>query len=391
MKIAIVSPYPPSEVTLNEYGYHLIKHLARKEEVGEIVVLTNHLPDNSAYSSEHRKVRLVPCWSFNSWKNPVSILNQVKHEKPDVVLFNLQFLLFADKKVPAALGLMTPMLLKWKGYHTVTLLHNILEQVDLGSAGFTDNKLLQKIYQLIGNTLTTMILQSDVVGVTIEKYVEVLRNKYKKDNIALIPHGTFDIPKMPSFDKLDKKESLKVMTFGKFGTYKKVEILIEAVEKLRQKRDLNIEVVIAGTDSPNVPGYLAGVQETYRHVPDLTFTGYVPEEDVERIFKESTVVVFPYTSTTGSSGVLHQAGSYGKAAVLPRLGDLERLMDSEGYCGSYFEPESVESLANALEMVLTDEEYRHALGVKNYRASTSLGMSDIADWYLIHFGVSHAA
>ena len=40
------------------------------------------------------------------------------------------------------------------------------------------------------------------------------------------------------------------------------------------------------------------------------------------IFDEAAVVVFPYTATTGSSGVLHQAGSYGKAVVMPDLGDL---------------------------------------------------------------------
>jgi len=35
------------------------------------------------------------------------------------------------------------------------------------------------------------------------------------------------------------------MTFGKFGTYKKVESLIEAVQKVRISTGLNLEVVIA--------------------------------------------------------------------------------------------------------------------------------------------------
>jgi hypothetical protein len=40
------------------------------------------------------------------------------------------------------------------------------------------------------------------------------------------------------------------MAFGKFGTYKKVEILIDAVEIIRISSDEAIEIVIAGTD-PN--------------------------------------------------------------------------------------------------------------------------------------------
>lgn len=384
LRIAIVSPYPPSDVTLSEYGYHLIKHFAKKEEIEEIIVLTNHIGDNSQYVAEDTNVRLVPCWRFNSLKNIFTITKAIRQERPDVVLFNLQFMLFGDKKVAAALGLMIPSLLKLMRIPTVTLLHNILEEVDLNSAGFTSNKLLQKAYNFIGTCLTKLILQSDLVGVTIEKYVETLRNKYKTDNVVLIPHGTFEIPEMPDFDR--ETEKINVMTFGKFGTYKKVEILIEAVEQLRKKTALPIELVIAGTDNPNVKGYLKTVQEKYQHVEDVTFTGYVAEEDVPRIFSESTVVVFPYTSTTGSSGVLHQAGSYGKAAVLPKLGDLERLIDSEGYAGAYFDPESVESLSTAIEKIVTNKELRKQIEFKNYQAAISLDMSDIADWYLLHFG-----
>jgi len=80
------------------------------------------------------------------------------------------------------------------------------------------------------------------------------------------------------------------------------------------------------------------------------------------LFNESAVVVFPYTSTTGSSGVLHQAGSYGKAVVMPDLGDLALLVQDEGYCGEFFESTSVDSLATAIENIVTNEPYRMALG-----------------------------
>ena len=59
------------------------------------------------------------------------------------------FFKFGDKKIPAALGLLLPMILRLLGCNTVVLLHNILEQVDLESAGFTKNKLAQKIYNFL--------------------------------------------------------------------------------------------------------------------------------------------------------------------------------------------------------------------------------------------------
>ena len=161
--------------------------------------------------------------------------------------------------------------------------------------------------------------------------------------------------------------------------------MIEAVEVVRSTTGLNLEIVIAGTDNPNVKGYLEGVKEKYKNVSQIVFTGYVEENEVENLFKESAVVVFPYTSTTGSSGVLHQAGSYGKAVVMPNLGDLALLVKDEGYKGEFFEPESVTSLAKAIEAIVIDENYRVELGKTNYKAATKYPMERIASLYLEEF------
>ncbi len=385
MKLAIVTAYPPSKVTLNEYAYHLVKHFRQKEEVTELILLTDKTEGEKdlEFTEAGCKITVKECWEFNSYSNLFTVTKAINKTKPDAVLFNLQFMKFGDKKIAAALGLMLPLVCKLKSIPNIVLLHNILEEVDLGTAGFTSNKLMQKLYGFIGTTLTKLILQADTVAVTIEKYVDVLEKKYNAKNVKLIPHGSFEIPEEP--DYIVPTKPMQIMTFGKFGTYKKVEPMIEAVEKVRASTGLNLEIVIAGTDNPNVPGYLAKVKEDYQHVPQVRFTGYVEEHEVPTLFNNSTVVVFPYTSTTGSSGVLHQAGSYGKAVVMPDLGDLAHLVKDEGYQGEFFEPTSVESLAKAIETIVTNDSYRIALGKANYKAATALPMSKIAAMYLETF------
>lgn len=385
MKLAIVTAYPPSKVTLNEYAYHLVKQFRKHKDVTEIILLTDKTEGEKdlEFNEAGCKIIVKECWAFNSYKNILSVTKAIHKTKPDSVLFNLQFMKFGDKKVAAALGLMLPLICKLKKIPNVVLLHNILEEVDLGSAGFTSNKLMQKIYGYIGATLTKLILKADTVAVTMQKYVDVLEEKYRVKNVKLIPHGTFEIPEEPDY-KLPKGP-LQIMTFGKFGTYKKVEGLIEAVEQVRQTTRLNLEVVIAGTDNPNVPGYLKSVKEKYKHVPQIRFTGYVEEKDVPVLFNESAVVVFPYTSTTGSSGVLHQAGSYGKAVVMPDLGDLALLVQDEGYRGEFFDPTSVESMALAIEVLVTNEAHRLNIARANYSAATAHPMSKIATMYIETF------
>lgn len=385
MKLAIVTAYPPSKVTLTEYGYYLVKHFRLQEEVTELILITDRTdePKDLNFEESGCKITVKECWSFNSYSNIFSISKTISQTKPDAVLFNLQFLKFGDKKIPAALGLMLPFICKSKGIPTISLLHNILEQVDLENAGFTKNKLLQSIYNFIGTTLTKFVLASDILAVTISKYVTTLEDKYKVKNVALVPHGAFETPPEPDF-KLPAGPK-QVMAFGKFGTYKKVEILIEAVEEIRSRTNEDIEIVIAGTDSPNTPGYLEEMKHKYSHVPQIRYTGYVAEEDVPQIFGASAVTVFPYTSTTGSSGVLHQAGSYGNAVALPDLGDLSVLVKEEGYVGEFFDANDTSSLANAIEKIITDDTYRIQLAKQNYKAACSLPMSAITQMYIDYF------
>ncbi len=385
MKLAIVSAYPPSKVTLNEYAYHLVKNFSTKKEIREIVILTDVKPCKSLLEFKESTcvITAVQCWSFNSYSNLFSIFKTIQTIQPDIVFFNLQFMKFGDNKIAAGLGLLLPLVCKFKNIPSLVLLHNILEQVDLKAAGFTRNKLWKTIFNFIGTYLTRAILTSDIVAVTLGKYVEVLEEKYRTNNVALIPHGTFEIE--DEIDIHQEEKVFRLLTFGKFGTYKKVEVLIEALIAIRERVTIKIELVIAGTDNPNVPGYLAGVQKKYAHVQGLFFPGYIEEENIATLFKESSVVVLPYTGTTGSSGVLHQAAGYGKVIVLPDLGDFSLLMKEEGYIGAYFEPENCSSLADTLENLINDKHYRDTIAHSNFNASKALSMADVTNWYILHF------
>lgn len=381
MKIAIITALPPSEVTLNEYGFHLVKSFLEREDISEVVVLSDITASEFIVPEgwDTSRLTIEKCWSFNSWTNPLTIVKALKKHRPNDALFNLQFMKFGDSKIAAALGLTTPWLSRLFGFPTTTLLHNILETVDLDKAGFTGNKIFQRIYRAIGTLLTRVVLKSNAVALTMEDYVRILKDKYKATNVHLIPHGTFDLPANPSFES---REPYKILTFGKFGTYKKVELLIEAFEGLQEELSERVELIIAGSDNPNTPGYLENAKKTYANVQNVSFTGYVKEEDVPVLFSEAAMVVFPYTSTTGSSGVLHQAGSYGKAVVMPYIDDLAKLVTDEGFQGEFFNSNDVGSLKAALKELVLNASKRHDMGQTNYKAASGHPMSEIADRYV---------
>lgn len=379
LHIAVVSAYPPGRRSLNEYGLHLSRVLADKSEVAHVTVIADRLsPEHPALAlADAPNIRRV--WEFNDPLSALRILLALRRARPDAVIFNLQMASFGDRRVPAALGLLTPALARLSGLPTITLLHNLFETVDLDQAGFGGHPLRKFVTHTFGRVFTRALLASSLVATTMPRYVKLLRGRYGADNVFLAPHGTFQVPRPPAALPLLPT----VMAFGKFGTYKRAEVLLEA-HALLLARNPQVRLVIAGSDTPNAPGYLEGLQRRYAHLPNVTFTGYVPEDAVADIFAGATVVAFPYSATTGSSGVLHQAGEFGRAAVMPRIGDLADLIEDEGYCAEYFTPEDPESLADALWRVLRDPRQAAALGEANWRVASGLPLSDVADWYLLH-------
>jgi hypothetical protein len=101
MKLAIVTAYPPSKVTLNEYAYHLVKSFRNQQDVTEIILLTDKTSTakDISFTSNGCKIIVKECWAFNSYKNIVTVTKAINTTAPDAVLFNLQFMKFGDKKL----------------------------------------------------------------------------------------------------------------------------------------------------------------------------------------------------------------------------------------------------------------------------------------------------
>ncbi len=380
LRIGVVSAFPPGRNSLNEFGLHLVKHLSRSDEVSEVVLYADET--DAGAPTPMPGVTAIPCWRFNSVTNLWRVVRAVRRTRPDAVLLNLQFATFGDTRLAGGLGLLVPAALRLAGVRSIVILHNLADNVDMRDAGFAGSALSARILKAAGRLLTRALLRADLVALTIPRYVEFLQRSYGARNAILAPHGSFEEVAVPSFDVPPGRR--KIMAFGKWGTYKTVDMLVDAYRILLDRGYDDLALVLAGTDSPNSAGYMAGVAARHADLPHLEFTGYVAEEDVAGLFGSASVVAFPYTSTTGSSGVLHQAGEYGRAAVLPRIGDLVDIIEEEGFRGVYFEPGDPASLADAIASVLDDPELRVTLGRTNFAAASGIPMSEVVHWHLVH-------
>ena len=89
MKLALITAYPPSKLTLNEYGYHLTKNFVNNKDIETLLLMTDHttFPKQLDFDNAH-KIKVNQCWGFNKYGNIFSIVKQVFREKPDYILFS---------------------------------------------------------------------------------------------------------------------------------------------------------------------------------------------------------------------------------------------------------------------------------------------------------------
>lgn len=324
-KIVIVTTLPPVNTSLSEYGKFLVQGLLQVSPNAQIDVLadcpTEHGPVkeiNLPGLTVHR------CWETNRLNTARILMTKIKELQPDVVIFNLQFATFGNAKIPAMLALSTILQAKLAGFKVITVLHNLIEALVLDEPYFAKNALDKALIQIGGNIATRLLLQSDKVVVTLERYREILEEKYQAKNIDVIGLGTYIEPAK----EVTVQRKNTFLTFGKFGAYKKLDFLLEAFDELSQEYP-DLELKIGGTDHPNHVGYLQHIQHQYAHLNNVKFLGWIEDDELPALINQCKAMILSYESTAGSSGPLHLALSQGKPVVTPDIGDFINVANNE--------------------------------------------------------------
>jgi glycosyltransferase involved in cell wall biosynthesis len=215
-------------------------------------------------------------------------------------------------------------------------------------------------------------------------YRSVLVEKYGRGAVYVRRHGIFSArPEYPDLAKRGNPEH-RILAFGKWGTYKRLEPLIEAFKLVSQEVP-EARLVIAGTDHPKTPGYLRSVQERVKDRADVIFRGYVAEEEIPELLQSSTVAVLPYTSSAGSSGIAHLACTYGVPIIASDIPDFRRLAEEEGLAIDFFTPGDTTALADHLISLLENRERQVEMALENVSAALRMSMPEIIRQYLRTF------
>jgi len=370
LKVAMVSAHPPVQGHLAEYGEALATSLGARDDV-ELTVLAQR--SEYAPSVEHRGDYVVRrLWARDSLTGTVALLRELLTGSYDVVHFNVHMTYFGTKNRYRFLGLALPALLaRLTSARVVATLHDLLEVVE-------DDVIEEDIgwVQALGAVFATQVLlRCDATTVTSSTYLDLIESRYKAREVHHVPHGTFaaDQPPAPSTEP-----PLRVLVFGHLSPAKDVETVVEAVGRIQSAGD-DAEVLIAGDSHPGYPGYRERLEKRFSTTPGVHFTGYVEAYELDELWTAATLLVLPYRTCTGVSGVYQLAKTYGRPVVAFDVDGMRTSTVETGGAAVFVEPGDPDALAGVLRDLWADPHRLVDLGTRNAMAAREWTIDDVAD------------
>lgn len=380
MKICLITAFPPSRGGLNEYGLHVARALSDVPRL-DLTILADELP---APAPELDGFRIRRCWSFNRLSNPIRLLRAIDEVQPDVVWFNIGFASFGSKPLPAFGGFLIPALARLRGYYTHVTLHQIMDMMNLADARVK----YPRLYRMGGWAATHLLLMANSISVLIPAYRQTLIERYRRNNVHFRPHGILcGQPELPDLTRRGRPDH-RILAFGKWGTYKRLEPLIEAFHQVSAERD-DVRLVVAGGNHPETPGYVESVAQQVSGDSRIEFTGYVREDEVPQLFRSASLLVLPYTSAAGSSGVAHLACEYGLPIVAADLAEFRDMAAAERLAICFYEPGETQRMADAMIAVLERPDWQRDMAEQNFAAALRMTMPLVVRQYLRLFDLNY--
>lgn len=218
----------------------------------------------------------------------------------------------------------------------------------------------EKIMAPFWNLYDRFLDETDVIHVLSSQIIDnspVL--KKHKDKCVVIPYGV-ECPKYEVFDKpLREKYKNKKILFsaGRLAKYKGFIYAIEAMKKVTD----NCILLIAG-DGP-----LKNDLQNYININNLNkkvkLLGQITDEELDLYYKNCDVFILPSIMTSEAFGIVQlEAMRFAKPVINTNLKTGVNYVSVNNETGLTVEPKNAQELADAIKLLINDDELRLKLG-----------------------------
>ena len=317
------------------------------------------------------KVKVIPLWKPDDPLSILRIVFEVLKLKPDIVHYNLHLAVFGRSRLANIVGLSLPFLTRLLGFRVVTTLHNLPEAIRTEVVGLEKN-LINRIGLTLGAKLAS---SAHALVVLMRSYSRIAPLRYNRRTVY-IPHGAWFAGNCTPLDPGAARGY--ILFIGHIGPHKDIEMLIRAYRRVRRVLPDPPMLYIAGAPHPNLPE----AAEVLRNleVEGVRYLGYVEDREIPILVSGASLIVLPYKTCTGTSGVVHLVAAFGKPIVASDLPEFRELK-AEG-AGIAIVPHDEEHFADKIVELLRDPRAAEELGERNREFAEKRRWSTVADSYV---------
>src|SRR3990167_7427 len=243
---------------------------------------------------------------------------------------------------------------------------------DLSYLHFPDLFKKEDLYQLTNWTKYSIEKSSHVIAVSETTKDDIIKNYgVNPSKISAVYEGfdenRFKLQLKEKIAKIKKRYKIRgdyLIFIGTLQPRKNIERLIEAFHKLVRNSKFeirNYKLIIVGRRGWLYDSILEKVKKI--NIEDkVTFTGYVSDSDLPALVSGADVYVLP-SLWEGFGIPVIEAQACGTPAVVSNTSSLPEVVGNSAFL---VDPENVNSIANGIKKVLTNEELRRDLIKRGY-------------------------
>lgn len=315
MRIAYVGDFVNHGKSLATTGTPIVFLLSMMEEVESIDVYCPAENKHVDPITLPSKVRVIETYRYDKASSLMKLFH-ISRDAYDRIIFNLLPTAFGNSSITNAFGICIPIILvKLLRMHNVEVVyHNSVFTNDIRKLGYTSmyDRFRSRMLRIIEGSL----FKNVPTFVLLKIYKDRIHIALKRDNVRYLNAryleavATVFLNEMQGMDMITVKRNKNVpniLLHGSWGPQKNIELGVETLDRIRND-GVKFNLTITGWMNHHFPEYEKHFMEILDkyHFADC-YKGPVTEKEIFTLFTTSDMLLLPYNTPGGHSGVMEQA------------------------------------------------------------------------------------
>lgn len=315
MKIAYVGDFINHGKSLQTFGTSIVILLSLLENVDSIDVFCPNVNQDTEEFDLPPKVKIRELYRYDDTTSILRLL-KIPWKNYSIVVFDMLPTGFGNGTIANASALLVPILLvKFLRQKNIKMIyHNSVLTNDIKTLGYNSSLdgirsfFLGIVEKSLFKNLDTFVLL-DLYKKRIDEYlgknrVRVLKSRYLEAITSLYINKVMN----SEYLQIDKAGIPTILMHGAWGPQKNIEVGLSELKKLKEE-GTEFKLVISGGFNQHFPEYKKKFNELLLSYSDIIseYIGIIDERMIMKLFLESDLVILPYKTPGGHSGVLEQA------------------------------------------------------------------------------------